>query len=142
MSEQKLGNCRTPHFLGEPTPDRKALTQIPHHELPDGLCKEWGELGDGEPSPPPKKWYQCRGCGESYAVGVLCDLCDVTAQFPIIRQALISANEWAAKFPLSETDSKPDYNAAAVVYVRTSEALTVLGESGAAQEVSPASPKR
>jgi hypothetical protein len=54
MSEQKLGNCRTPHFLGEPTPDHKALKQIPHHELPNGLCKEWresAELGDGEPSP-------------------------------------------------------------------------------------------
>src|SRR5438876_7391451 len=40
MSEP-LGTCRTPHFLGEPTPDRKALTQIPHHKLPQDLCKEW-----------------------------------------------------------------------------------------------------
>lgn len=36
-----LGNCETPHFLGPPTLDRKALTQIPHYELPQGLCKNW-----------------------------------------------------------------------------------------------------
>jgi DNA (cytosine-5)-methyltransferase 1 len=39
-----LGTCRTPHFLGEPTPDRKALTQTPHYELPQGLCREWQPL--------------------------------------------------------------------------------------------------
>jgi hypothetical protein len=54
-SKKQLGNCRTPHFLGEPPPDRKALTQIPHYELPNGLCKDWAELGDGEPSPPPER---------------------------------------------------------------------------------------
>lgn len=36
-----LGNCETPHFLGEPTPDRKALTQIPHYALPQNQCKNW-----------------------------------------------------------------------------------------------------
>jgi hypothetical protein len=41
VTAQSVGTCRTPHFLGEPTPDRKALTQTPHYELPDGLCKEW-----------------------------------------------------------------------------------------------------
>jgi hypothetical protein len=38
---EKVGTCRTPHFLGEFTPDRKALIQTPHYELPLGLCKDW-----------------------------------------------------------------------------------------------------
>jgi len=46
-----LGNCRTPHFLGEPTPDRKALTQLPHEELPQGLCRDWRPI------------VVCSGCG-------------------------------------------------------------------------------
>lgn len=39
-----LGTCETPHFLGEPTPDRKALTQIPHYSLPQDRCKNWQAL--------------------------------------------------------------------------------------------------
>jgi len=45
--QKQLGTCRTPHFLGEPTPDRKALTQIPHYELPNGLCKDWAPKDGG-----------------------------------------------------------------------------------------------
>jgi len=34
-----LGNCGTPHWLGKPTGDRKALTQTPHPR--ENSCKDW-----------------------------------------------------------------------------------------------------
>lgn len=34
-----LGNCNTPHWLGKPTEDRKALQQTPHPR--DSSCKDW-----------------------------------------------------------------------------------------------------
>ena len=41
-----------------------------------------------------------------------------------IYEALKLANEWAAMYPLSELDRKPDFTAAAQVYEATIEALT------------------
>jgi hypothetical protein len=43
-----LGNCNTPHWLGKPTQDRKALTQTLHPC--ESSCREW-KADDSEPNP-------------------------------------------------------------------------------------------
>lgn len=81
---------------------------------------------------------EARFIAQDALVMTLADVFDFAAKFveraiaesqvpqpPIIKRALLSANEWAAKFPLYETDSKADFKAAAIVYEQTLEALTV-----------------
>ena len=34
-----MGNCRTPHYLGDPTTDKKALTQASHPQISE--CRDW-----------------------------------------------------------------------------------------------------
>ena len=69
-----LGNCRTPHFLGEPTPDRKAFMQIPHEELPQGLCRDWKAI---DPDAAKLMMYlsSCDRCGAANADNLVCDKC-------------------------------------------------------------------
>lgn len=64
---EPLGNCRTPHFLGEPTPNRKALIQTPHYELLNGLCKDWIAGPHGITLAVPNGKYECHWCGHEFA---------------------------------------------------------------------------
>jgi hypothetical protein len=53
--EVHFGRCETPHFLGEPNADSKALTQNMHPQQPD--CREWKS-----------EMPTCKHCGYTVAV--------------------------------------------------------------------------
>lgn len=103
-----------------------------------------------------KEWYQCRGCGESYAVGVKCDLCELGDGEP---SALLGICERGNHAPLygSKKHRQPHSRLAdcenwCEVPQKPSDYVTTRGpminagrvpaysESGAAQEVSPLDP--
>ena len=92
-----LGYCCTPHWLGKPTIDKKALEQTSHPR--ENSCKDW-KFGDSEPNP------------------------TRTAQ---LEAALRLAHEWSARFPLQGMKaSDADLAAAKQVYDACEAALAAL----------------